>query len=208
MELKKKTTLSPQRACEEVKEKREAFIARQGTLRANDLVFLDESGMHPGMGPMRGWAPRGTRFFGPEQPYARGQRVSILGAMSMQGLLAADVIDGGMKSEDFLAFLRKLGPKLRPGQLVCMDNLQAHKSQKVKTLIRSYGAKPLYLPPYSPDLNPIEAAWAKIKHLARKRAAVCVDDLKAAIHHALSLVSQRDAHGWFNFCGYYPSLPF
>lgn len=163
--------------------------------------------MHPGMGPMRGWTPKGTRFYGLEQPYARGQRVSLIGAISVQGLIASEVIDGGMKSEDFLAFLQKLGPALRPGQRVCMDNLQAHKSQKVKDLIRSFGAQPLYLPPYSPDLNPIEAAWSKIKHCARKAAALCTDSLKRAIQDAFSSVSSADTRGWFRYCGYSIQLP-
>lgn len=111
-------------------------------------------------------------------------------------------VDGGVKSHDFLAFLELLGRKLQPGQRVCIDNLQAHKGQKVKNLIRSFGAEPLYLPPYSPDLNPIEAAWSKVTHFARKAVAQCRDSLKDAIRYAFQCISSHHTRGFFRYCGY------
>ena len=151
---------------------------------------------------MRGWAPKGKRFYGYEQPYARGQRVSLIGAISTRGLVASMTVEGGMKSKDFIRFLKRLGPRLRKGQRVCMDNLQAHKSETVKKLIRSFGAEPFYLPTYSPDLNPIEAAWSKIKHFARKEAAPSLPLLRKAIRNAFRSISSADAQGFFRYCGY------
>lgn len=127
----------------------------------------------------------------------------MIGAIKHDGLMAKATVRGGVGSREFRRFVRKhLVPKLRPGQIVCMDNLNAHKNKEVRKLIEAAGASVLFLPPYSPDLNPIEAAWAKMKHLIRKYAATCVGSLRQAIYRACRHLRPADIKGWFKYCGY------
>lgn len=108
-----------------------------------------------------------------------------------------------MKKKDFEHFiLRQLVPLLRKGQLVCMDNVNTHKNTEALHAIKDAGARVLFLPPYSPDLNPIEAAWAKLKHLVRKSFADDVNVLKNALRKAWSKINPSDVRGWFRYCGY------
>ena len=184
-------------------EARRRFEAERVSLAPEDLIFIDESGCHPGIGPLRGWAPRGQPLVGPEQVYARKQHVSIIGAMSIDGLIARATVKGGVGSREFRRFVaRHLVPMLRPGHIVCMDNLNAHQNKRVRQLIEAAGATIVDLPPYSPDFNPIEAAWAKLKHLVRKYAAGSVTKLRQAIYRACRHISPWDAMGWFRYCGY------
>ena len=142
-------------------------------------------------------------MFGPEQPYARKQHISVIGAISLDGLIARSTVRGGVGSRDFRRFVeKKLVPVLRPGHVVCMDNLNAHKNKTVRELIEAAGARILFLPPYSPDFNPIEAAWAKMKHLIRKYSATCVIGLRNAIYRACCHLRPKDIRGWFRYCGY------
>ena len=120
-------------------------------------------------GPLRGWSPKGAALLGPEQVYARGQHVSIVGALSTQGLIAKMTVRGGVGTKEFRRFVSKqLIPVLQPGPVVCLDNLNAHKNKQVREMIKDVGASIYFLPPYSPELNPIEAAWSKLKHFIRK----------------------------------------
>ena len=184
-------------------QKRLEFKKKRKSLDASDLVFIDESGCHPGIGPRRGWSPKGVPLWGPEQSYARSQHISMIGAISLDGLIAKATVRGGVGSREFRRFVQnQLLPVLKPGQIVCMDNLNAHKNKRVQELIESVGASVLFLPPYSPDFNPIEAAWAKIKHLIRKYQAVSVKTLRRAIYKACAKLSPDDAKGWFKHCGY------
>lgn len=179
------------------------FDEKRKSLRVEDLIFIDESGCHPGIGPLRGWRAKGTPLFGPEQTYARKQHISIIGAISLEGFFAKSTVRGGVGTRDFRRFVKqKLVPALRPGHVVCMDNLNAHKSRKVRELIESAGANILFLPPYSPDGGPIEAAWAKMKHLVRKYYATSVITLRHAIYRACRHLRPKDIHGWFRYCGY------
>ena len=169
----------------------------------DDLIFIDESGCHPGIGPRRGWSPKGEPLHGPEQAYARKQHISIIAAISTDGVIAQATHLGGIGSDKFCLFIEnKLVPVLRPGHIVCMDNLRAHKSKRVKELIEATGAQIIYLPPYSPDLNPIEAAWAKVKKLIRKYAPKTVQQLRRAIYRALDKLTASDAQGYYRYCGY------
>ena len=155
------------------------------------------------MGPRRGWAPVGQPLFGAEQVYARSQHVSMIGAMSLDGMIATMTTRGGVGSKEFRKFVeQRLAPRLRPGHIVCLDNLNAHKNVQVLHLIEQRGARLLFLPPYSPDFNPIEAAWSKIKSLIRKAQATCIASLRAAMYRAFRRVTPLDAHGWFRYCGY------
>lgn len=180
----------------------------QGALDAERLIFIDESGCHPGIGPRRGWAPRGQPLSGPEQPYARGQHVSMIAALTTDGIDAMMTTDGGVKTQDIQRFVeQRLVPLLRRGDIVCWDNLNAHKNPAVVAAIQEAGARVLWLPRYSPDLNPIEAAWSKVKTQIRQAMPQSVTELKAAIRRALHRVSASDALGWFAYCGYQvPSL--
>lgn len=189
-------------------EARAEFRDQQDAIAVEDLVFIDESGCHPGIGPRRGWAKKGSPLFGPEQVYARKQHVSIIGAIGFDGPIARATMRGGVGSREFRRFIeRQLIPHLRPGHIVCMDNLNAHKNAKVRQLIEGTGASILFLPPYSPDLNPIEAAWAKVKHLIRKRAARTVEQLRRTIYAAWKRISASDVRGWFRYCGYVAGQP-
>jgi transposase len=184
-------------------QKRVEFENIRHALNVEDLIFIDESGCHPGIGPLRGWSPKGVPLWGPEQSYARGRHVSVVGAISLEGLIAKSTVRGGVGSKQFRRFVeRQLVPVLRPGHVVCMDNLNAHKNKKVRDLIEDAGATILFLPPYSPDFNPIEAAWAKMKHLIRKYSATCVGSLRQAIYRACRHLRPEDIRGWFRYCGY------
>ena len=183
--------------------RRASFLKNQKDLDASDLIFIDESGCHPGIGPLKGWSPRGVPLFGPEQVYARKQHISIIGAVSCTGTIARATVRGGVGSREFTRFIeKKLTPLLRPGQIVFMDNLNAHKSSRVRHLIESAGATVQFLPPYSPDLNPIEAAWSKMKHFIRKTVPTTITQLRNAIYHSWSLIQMSDLQGWYRYCGY------
>lgn len=175
----------------------------QKKLKPEDLIFIDESGCHPGIGPLRGWAPRGEPLHGPEQVYALKKHISIVGAIGLSGPIARATVRGGLGSKEFRPFVKqRLVPKLRRGQIVCMDNLNAHKNLGVRELIEGVGASILFLPPYSPDFNPIEAAWAKLKHLVRKARSGTIKELRQAIYSAWRKLSAADIGGWFRYCGY------
>ena len=169
-----------------------------------DLVFIDETGCHPGIGPLRGWSPKGVPLVGPEQVYARKQHISIVGALSIEGIVAKLTVQGGVGSHDFARFVEKrLTPVLRPGHVVCWDNLNAHKNKRVREMVQDAGASIVFLPPYSPDFNPIEAAWSKLKHFIRKYQSYTIRGLRQAIYKAFKRVTSSDALGWFGHCGYH-----
>lgn len=182
---------------------REDFYDKQKSLPIENLIFIDESGCHPGIGPRRGWAQQGEALYGPEQVYSRKQHISIIGAMSIDGIVAKATVRGGVGTQQFRRFIEKhLVPILKPGHIVCMDNLAAHKSKAVRELIEATGATILFFPAYSPDLNPIEAAWAKVKHLVRKHCATAVPRLRQAIYKALRKITSSDIEGYFRYAGY------
>ncbi|HSU30682.1 MAG TPA: IS630 family transposase [Bryobacteraceae bacterium] len=144
-----------------VEQARGQFRARLAQWSRDDLVFVDESGVRTNMTGLYGRAPKGIRV--PEAvPHGHWKVLTILGAVTSQGVQASVTIDAATDSDIFLAFLRHaLAPTLRPGPVIVMDNLPAHKHQQVRTHLRRHGCRLLYLPPYSPDLNPIEPAWSK-----------------------------------------------
>jgi len=147
-------------------------------------------------------APCGERAHG-SVPRNRGEVTTMLGALDVRGVRAMMTVEGATDAEVFETFLvRVLVPKLRPGDIVVLDNVGAHRTAEVRRLIQVSGARVVYLPPYSPDLNPIELCWAKLKaHLrefgARTRAA-----LDHAIKRAMDLIGADDASAWFTHCGY------
>jgi transposase len=161
------------------------------------LIFLDESGVTTQM--TRGYArASGGRRVHEATPGGHWKILTILSALSLGGLLATMTIEEATDGDIFLAYLEQvLGPKLRPGDVVVMDNLSAHKVAGVEQLIQAAGAELLYLPPYSPDLNPIEKAWAKLKQLLRSAKARTAETLNQAIAELLPQITPQNAQAWF-----------
>jgi len=166
------------------------------------LIFLDESGATTQMTRRYGRAPRGQRVK-EATPQSHWQTLTMLAALTTRGLEAAMTIAEPTDGDIFLAYLEQiLCPRLLPGQVVIMDNLSAHKVAGVRELIEATGARLLYLPPYSPDLNPIEQAWSKVKQILRSLKARTVDALESAVARALAAVTAENALAWFSHCGY------
>lgn len=165
------------------------------------MIFLDESGVTTQM--TRGYArASGGRRVHEATPGGHWKILTILSALSLGGLLATMTIEEATDGDIFLAYLEQvLGPKLRPGNVVVMDNLSAHKVAGVEQLIQAAGAELLYLPPYSPDLNPIEKAWAKLKQLLRSAKARTAEALHQAIAELLPQITPQNAQAWFRHTG-------
>jgi transposase len=161
------------------------------------LIYLDESGVSTQMTRNYARAPRGQRVHD-AVPGGHWKMLTILGAMDHNGMLAVMTVEAATDREVFLTYLDQvLCPKLRPGHVVVMDNLSAHKVDGVRQLLEQAGAELLYLPPYSPDLNPIEKAWSKLKTGLRATAARTLQTLDQAIEHLLPTLTQKDAQAWF-----------
>jgi transposase len=149
-----------------------------------------------------GRAPRGERALG-SAPQNYGENITMLGALSAVGLEAMMTVNGATDSEVFTAFMREvLSATLRPGDIVVLDNLSAHRAAAAREAVEARGARLVFLPPYSPDLNPIERCWSKIKTYLRAAKARSREALEAAIKQAMATVSESDARGWFKHCGY------
>ncbi len=156
------------------------------------------------MARLRGRALRGHRCRAPV-PHGHWKTTTFTGALRLSGLTAPMVLDGPMNAEAFQAYISQvLVPTLRPGDIVVMDNLPAHKSAAIGTMIETAGARLYYLPPYSPDFNPIENAFAKLKAILRKAAARTIDDLWNAIRDALPAFSPSEYENYFTAAGYEP----
>lgn len=167
------------------------------------LVFIDECGSHLALTPLYGYAPRGQRAVD-QVPKNRGKNTTILGALGSGGLQAAMTLEGAADSLAFAAFVEFfLVPTLEPGQIIVMDNLSIHKSAKVRHLIEEAECWLLFLPTYSPDLNPIELAWSKLKEALRRAGARTREQLDAAIGQGLDTITAHNAAHWFNYCGYH-----
>jgi len=185
-----------------VKAARDAWFDRVADLRVNQLVFLDEFGASTTMQRTHGRAARGERVV-TKVPHGHWKMISTIAAMSLDGIVVSASFDGATDTELFLAFVADaLVPVLKPGQVVVMDNLPAHKSPKIDELIEAAGAKVLRLPPYSPDFNPIEMAISKVKTVLRKQAERSVDGLFNGIAVALSSITSTDALHYIQHCGY------
>ena len=166
------------------------------------LVFVDEMGTNTSLSPLRAWSRRGERAHR-TVPRNRGKNTTLLASMSVEGIGPSLAIIGPADAQAFETYLQRvLLPELRPGRIVVMDNLSVHKTHKVRELVEEAGCELLYLPPYSPDLNPIEEAFSKIKGILRKAEARTREVLIEAMGHAISSVTEEDAWGFFEHCGY------
>jgi len=178
------------------------FERLRPSLAAKRLVFIDESGVNRALSRLYAWSKRGTRAYS-HAPVNRGPNVTLIAAISLEGLLAPMQVEAATDGDVFLAYLDQvLCPVLRAGQLVLMDNLPAHKVSGVRERIESVGAELLYLPRYSPEYNPVEELWSKLKALLRSAAARTVEVLDAAITAAFASITVEDIRGWFRHCGY------
>ncbi len=165
-------------------------------------MFLDESGVTTDMTRRYGWAPRCERI-SEAVPAGHWRTLTVLAALTMDGVLASMTIESPTDGDIFLAFLEQvLAPHLEPGHVVILDNLGAHKVEGVRPLIENRGAQLLYLPPYSPDFNPIEQAWSKLKQLLRGMKARLLDLLEPALAQALAAITPENARAYFRHCGY------
>jgi len=165
-------------------------------------VFVDESGATTEMTRRYGRAARGERVR-EATPAGHWSTLTLLGAMNREGLLASMTVESPTDGDVMSAYLEQvLCPRLEPGQVVVMDNLSAHKVPRVRELIEATGAQLLYLPPYSPDFNPIEKCWSKVKQRLRDLKARTVDSLQQAISEAIVTITPSDASAWFRHCGY------
>ena len=166
------------------------------------LVFVDETWAKTNMTATHGYAPRGERLVD-AAPHGHWQTTTFIGALRADGMVAPMVLDGAVNGAAFVAYVEQvLVPELRPGDVVILDNLGSHLVAGVQEAIEGAKARLLYLPPYSPDLNPIENAFAKLKGLLRRAAERTVESLWTAIGQLLDRFEAAECRNYFRHCGY------
>lgn len=203
---KKKTFHADEASSERVQKLRVQYWTTIGEVKLEDLVFIDETGMNLAMSRLYGRAVKGRRAYG-TRPDGRGNNVTMIGALATKGLLAPLTFRGWTDKEAFKVYVNQvLVPQLWPGACVVMDNLPAHKANGIQQAIIAAGARVVYLSPYSPDFNPIENCWSKLKEFLRSTAARTYQELDDAITKAISTVTSSDIIGWFTHCCYCHSL--
>ncbi len=203
----KKTLLASEQGRADVKQRREQWSAHQGALDPTRLVFVDESGAKTNMTRLRGRALGGQRLVD-TAPHGHWCTTTIIGAVRLDATTACMAVDGATDKDVFREYVRcVLAPTLRVGDIVVLDNLSAHKDDQTQALIEQAGAELRFLPPYSPDLNPIEKMWSKVKTFLRTAKARTEEELHQAIGQALATVTSQDAQGWFRSCGYAATQP-
>lgn len=174
-----------------------------GAVKLSDLVFVDEAGVNLAMSRRYARSLKGTRAYG-DRPDGRGKNVTMIGGVSLQGFVAGLTFQGGTDSLAFQTYVTEvLVPNLWKGACVVMDNFSSHKVAGIKEAIEAAGARLVYLPPYSPDFNPIENCWSKVKEYLRSIAARTYETLDQAITEAFNAVTIKDMTGWFTHCCYY-----
>lgn len=176
-----------------------------GVLDPSKLVFVDECGTHTSLAPLYGYSPKGERLR-LSVPRNRGKNTTLLASITLEGMGPSMAVEGSTTKEVFEAYLEQvLLPQVREGQVLIMDKLPAHKPNRLRELIEARGCELLYLPSYSPDYNPIEEAFSKIKEILRRTCARTRETLLEALGEALSAISLRDARGFFEHAGYHPT---
>jgi len=196
--LSKKT----KRALEADPKKRAAFIEKQMTFPIERVWFIDEFGSHLAMTPTRARAPRGERAEVTE-PFETGGNISVISALTLQGVRAPMMIKGAIDGEVLELYVKNfLVPELRSGDIVIWDNAPTHKDKQAISLIEAVGARVEPLPSYSPDLNPIEECFSKVKTSLRRAKAKTMRKLRNALNRAIGTVTAQDIRGWINDSGY------
>jgi transposase len=171
------------------------------TIDIQNLVFIDETGVNLAMTRNYGRCKGGARVYY-NRPGNKGKNLTLIGAMSDEGLIATMTFPGSLNTASFLVFVDKiLLPQLWIGAIVVMDNLPVHYAKTTKALIESVGAFVKFLPPYSPDLSPIELCWSKLKEILRSAQTRTWDALDEAITMAVNVITDENALNWFNHCG-------
>ena len=166
-----------------------------------NLVFVDEAGVNLALTRLYARAVGGERAVD-ATPRNSGENVSLIGALSLDGFIASMTLKGSVDTPAFLTYVSELlAPQLWQGAIVLMDNLRVHYAESVRLAIEAMGAKLVFLPPYSPDLSPIELCWSKLKQFLRSRKARTYDALDQSMTDVISYITQNDAWGWFNHCG-------
>lgn len=185
-----------------MRQARDEYREQSAGLDLARLKFVDEAGVNLALTRLFGRAPRGERV-ADSVPQNYGENVTMLGALSLAGVEALMTVNGATDSDIFLAFVREvLAPTLRAGDIVIWDNLGTHRAVTVREAVEERGARVIFLPPYSPDMNPIERCWSKIKTFLRAAKARTREALETAIKQALATVTESDARAWFAHCGY------
>ena len=199
---KKKSLHASERDTPRVQQARRDYQELMAKLDPQKFKFIDESGVNLALSRLYGRAPRGERVVG-SVPQNYGSNITMLASLGLSGLQALMTVEGATDGDVFKVYVEEvLCPTLSRGDLVVMDNLGAHKVRGIREAIEGRGAKVLYLPPYSPDLSPLEECWSKIKSVLRKAAARTREALEAVLKQAIRMVSEADAVAWFAHCGY------
>ena len=202
VDSQKKAVVAREQDRADVQLKRAAFLAQQRSLDPTKLIFLDESGFRLGTPQTYGWAPLGEKAPG-KATHGDWCTMTMIGAIALDGWRGFVTIDAPTDGDVFLAYVeQELAPRLKPGDIVVMDNLAAHKGSAIIAAIHAVQAEVLFLPPYSPEYNPIEKAWGKLKGILRRLptlSRVAFDDAVAA---AMTAISNADVRAWATFAGY------
>jgi transposase len=181
---------------------RAAWRAAVATRDPAQFVFVDESGTHTSLTRLYGWAPHDQRASG-SVPRNHGKNTTLVAALTPEGLREPWLIEGAMDTDTFEWYIREqLAPTLRPGQVVVLDNLSAHKAATISEVIEARGCELLFLPPYSPDFTPIEQAFSKLKAILRGLGARTREALEEAVRLAIEAITSADATDWFAHAGY------
>jgi transposase len=185
-----------------VKRRRTRFKKEVATLDVERFKFLDESSINTSMTRLYGRAAPDQRVVD-SVPQLSGTQTTTLAVIGLTGITAPMVWSGAVNGTVFYSYLEQcVVPTLKAGDVLFMDNLSAHKVQGIETLITACGAHLIYLPPYSPDLNPIELAWSKVKTILRRLKSRTFSELIEALKQALLAITPQDVRGWFAHCGY------
>jgi transposase len=186
----------------DVARRRAQWTKYQNCVAPERLVFIDETWTRTDMAPLRGWAPRGQRLTA-KVPHGRWKTITFLAALRHDRIEAPWLLEGPIDGESFRLYVEKvLLPTLHPGDIVIMDNLGSHKGKAVRQMIRTAGAKLFFLPKYSPDLNPIEQVFAKLKHLLRKAAARTIEAVCVAVGQILQAFTSEECANYLTNSGY------
>lgn len=186
----------------DIARKRARWRTHQASIDRRRLLFIDETWIKTNMAPLRGWGPRGQRLQA-DVPHGHWKTLTLIAALRHDRIEAPFVIEGPINGEAFLIYVEQvLVPVLRPHDVVILDNLGSHKGKQARKLVRAAGAHLIFLPPYSPDLNPIEQAFAKFKHLMRKAAARSIDATWRAAGELISQFSPEECTNYFTNSGY------
>ena len=198
----KKSVVAGERDRPDVARRRVQWTKYQTKIDPQRLVFIDETWTKTNMAPLRGWGPCGERIK-VKAPYGHWNTTTFIAALRHNRIEAPWLLNGPIDGQSFQIYVEKvLAPTLRPGDIVIMDNLGSHKSKAVRQLIRATGAKLFFLPKYSPDLNPIEQVFAKLKHLLRKACARTIEAICAAIGELLGAFTPDECANYFKNSGY------